>query len=81
MPIAAVSSKGQVTLPAKARRQLGIKAPARVSIEVQGKLIVIRPIPSLLDLAGTFGPPSTPEEEEESMIAAAVDRGLGRRRW
>jgi bifunctional DNA-binding transcriptional regulator/antitoxin component of YhaV-PrlF toxin-antitoxin module len=40
---AVVSSKGQVTLPAAMRRELGIELPAHIRFEVRGKALMITP--------------------------------------
>lgn len=47
-----VSEKGQVTLPAKLRRKLGIKPKSMVVVEERGEEIVLRPIKSIMDLSG-----------------------------
>jgi len=49
-----ISEKGQLTLPAKARRQLGIAPRSRVEIEVREKEIAIRPARSIRDVCGAF---------------------------
>ena len=54
MATALVSNKGQVTLPAKARRSLGIKPRSRVELEVRENEIVIRPARTVRDVAGIF---------------------------
>jgi len=54
MTMAWISEKGQVTLPAKARRKLGMEPKSRVEIEVRDKEIVIRPVGSILDACGAL---------------------------
>lgn len=49
-----VSSKGQITLPAAARRKLGIKPNMRLEVEVRDKEIAMRPVKSVLELGGIF---------------------------
>jgi AbrB family looped-hinge helix DNA binding protein len=39
-----VSSKGQLVIPACARRQLGIKAGTRVAVRVDGARLILQPI-------------------------------------
>ena len=51
MTLAQVSNKGQVTLPAKARKSLGIMPRSRVELEVRGNEIVIRPARTILDVS------------------------------
>ncbi len=40
---AIVSSKGQVTLPAKMRAQLGIQAGTKLHFELRGEKLVVKP--------------------------------------
>ena len=49
-----VSDKGQVTLPAQVRRRLGIKSRSRMEVEVRDDEIILRPVKSIMDLAGIF---------------------------
>ena len=78
MAVSTISSKGQITLPSKFRKELGLKPNDRVSIEASGNSIVIRKAVDLLDLAGFLGPALPPEVEREGMIREAVRRGLGK---
>ena len=41
---AIVSSKGQVTLPAAMRAELGIQAGSSIGFELRGKELVIKPV-------------------------------------
>ena len=41
--IATVSSKGQITLPAALRKQLGIEPGSQISFEADGKQLIIKP--------------------------------------
>lgn len=45
MPSVKVSSKHQISLPSKARRELGIEAGDRLSVEVAGDTLILRPRP------------------------------------
>jgi len=47
-----VSDKGQITLPAEMRRRFGLKSRSRVAVEVRDNEIVLKPMKSILDLAG-----------------------------
>jgi AbrB family looped-hinge helix DNA binding protein len=56
-----VSSKHQIVVPAQARRDLGIKAGDRLSVEVRGRSLVLRPGGSAADRLygmgrGVYGP-------------------------
>jgi AbrB family looped-hinge helix DNA binding protein len=48
-----VTSKGQVTIPVKIRRKLGIYEGSKVEIAEQDGIIVIKKRPSIFDLAGS----------------------------
>ena len=52
MITAQVSDKGQITIPAAVRKELGLKAKSRVEIEIRDKTAVIKPMLSILDLSG-----------------------------
>jgi len=49
-----VSERGQLTIPAEARRKLGIEPRSRVEIVVGDAEIVIRPLKSVRELRGIF---------------------------
>lgn len=74
MTYATVSSKGQITLPAEARRSLGIRPRDRITIEVSRGQIVLRAAPGILRLAGMAGK-AAPRGEER---AGAMDHVAGR---
>ena len=79
MTSATVSSKSQITLPAAACREVGIKPHDRVLIEVREKAIVVRPAPDLMSLAGALGRALAPGEEAAA-TARAMARKAGRKR-
>ncbi len=56
MSLATVSSKGQITLPAKVRLELGIRSRDKVQFFVRGNEIVIRPLRSFRQLRGSLSP-------------------------
>lgn len=70
MILATVSSKGQITLPAGARRALGIRQHSRVSVEVRKDELVIKSAPDLLALKGFAGKALPPEREQEALADA-----------
>ena len=45
MDIMKTSAKGQVVIPARIRRQIGLKPGQRVAVELDDGRIVLRPIP------------------------------------
>ncbi len=78
MSIATVSSKGQITLPAQARRACGLNLHDRVLIETRGKEIVIRAAGNLMEWAGFLGTARPPREERTAMAREVAARTRGR---
>ena len=56
MSLATVSSKGQITLPAKVRLKLGIRSRDKVQFFVRENEIVIKPLRSFRQLRGSVSP-------------------------
>ena len=54
MSLSTVSSKGQVTLPAKMRASLGINSKDKVQILLRDNEIVLKPVKSFRELRGTI---------------------------
>jgi AbrB family looped-hinge helix DNA binding protein len=48
-----VKKKGQITIPVKMRRKLGIEENSKLELAEQDDAIVIRKCPSIFDLAGS----------------------------
>ena len=78
MPIATVTSKGQLTVPAEVRERLGLRAGSRVTFAETGpgtyELRVERG--SVSELAGLFpwtGPPKSLEEMDDAVAAGATE--------
>jgi AbrB family looped-hinge helix DNA binding protein len=83
MQLARVSSKGQITLPAAARRKLGIKPHSAVEVITGDSEITIRPTRSIRELSGIFRdriPPGPPLgwEEERRIMEEAVAREVAK---
>jgi len=70
--ISTVSSKGQVTLPARMRRQLKLKPQDAVTIETIGDAIVIRRATEFLELKGFLGDALPAEVEKQGMLSAVL---------
>jgi len=49
-----ITSQGQITVPAKFRRQLGFKKNQKVLASVQDNKLVIEPAVDIMDLAGSL---------------------------
>lgn len=52
MGVATVSSKGQITLPARVRAELGIREKDKVQFLVRGGELVIKPLRSFREMRG-----------------------------
>jgi len=77
MTISTISAKGQITLPARLRRKLGIKPHGRVTVELADDAIVIRPATDFFALEGFLGKALAAEEERDYARKAAADRSRG----
>jgi AbrB family looped-hinge helix DNA binding protein len=74
MTTATVSSKSQITLPAAACREAGIKPHDRVLVEVRAGAIVIRSAPDLMDFKGSLGKALPRDEETRRTGRGLADR-------
>ena len=54
MMIVRISERGQISIPAAARKKLGIKPKSNVVIEFDENEITIKPMRSILEVAGVF---------------------------
>jgi AbrB family looped-hinge helix DNA binding protein len=79
MTVATVSSKGQITLPAAARREAGIRPHERVIIETRNGEIIVRAVPELMKFKGFAGKALPRKVEQEAMARAVADHVLQRR--
>jgi AbrB family looped-hinge helix DNA binding protein len=56
MSYSVVSSKGQITLPAKIRKRFGIHPNSKIQFLIRESDLVIKPVKSFRDLRGTITP-------------------------
>jgi antitoxin PrlF len=75
MATSMLSSKGQITLPVRMRRQLGLQPNDAVTIEAVEDTIVIRRAADFFELKGFLGKAHSRESEAKQMHSA-VDRHL-----
>lgn len=52
--IVSITSQGQVTIPAKIRRYLGLEKYKKASIRAESGKVIIEPLPDLLGLGGSL---------------------------
>jgi AbrB family looped-hinge helix DNA binding protein len=74
MTTATVSSKSQITLPAAACREAGIKPHDRVLVEVREGAIIIRSAPDLMGFKGVLGKALPRDVEIKKAERAMADR-------
>jgi AbrB family looped-hinge helix DNA binding protein len=73
MSLATVSSKGQITLPARIRAELGIRSKDKVRFFLRDNEIVIKPMKSFRELKGTVAPrKGDPRKSAEDAAARHV---------
>ena len=71
MAISTISEKGQITLPARMRRRLGLKPRDAVAIETVGDAIVVRRAVNFFELNGFLGQ-ALPADIEKKRMQDAV---------
>lgn len=49
-----ITSQGQISIPARLRRQLGLDKSKKALVSVEGEKIVVEPIEDILKLKGSF---------------------------
>jgi len=57
-----VTRRGQTTIPVEIRQKCGIKEGDKLLVELTDKGILFKPIPNLLDMAGTLAGYATTEQ-------------------
>ena len=62
-----VTRKGQITIPAKIRKKLKLIEGSRVSVKLEKDKIIIEPVISIFDLAGS-GSRETDSEELKKIL-------------
>lgn len=75
MSTTTVSTRGQITLPARLRNATGIKPRDRVLVEAVDRTIIIRAAPDLMQLYGFLGK-ALPEQEERISMAHGIERHI-----
>ena len=65
MQIVTITSQGQISIPAKIRRKLGLTKGGKAVVSTDGKEITIKPTKDLLDLAGSLKTNKKPLSNKE----------------
>ena len=61
----AITSQGQISIPAEVQRKLGFKKNSKASLKVEGKRIVVEPLTDFLNLKGSLQSYKKPLTSEE----------------
>ena len=80
MPIALLTSKGQLTIPKEVRNSLNLKPLERVVIVVEGDHAVIKPLRgNILDIGGSIRTPDHEKPINFKKVREAVRKRVGKR--
>jgi antitoxin PrlF len=80
MPIVALSSKGQITIPKQVRKALNLRPSEKVIIVVEGDQAIIKPLRgSLLDLGGSVKIPENEKSVDFRKIREEVKKKVAKR--
>lgn len=77
MYTATISAKGQITIPARVRKQLGVGPDDKVALIFRGNEVILKPLKGTIqNLRGSIPPRQQPEDLEEvrEKVKAAVVR-------
>jgi AbrB family looped-hinge helix DNA binding protein len=80
MATSTLSSKGQITLPVRMRRQIGLRPNDAVTIETVGDAIVIKRAADFFELRGFLGKACSPDIEAKRMRDAVGRHVLDKKR-
>jgi len=78
-----ITSQGQISIPAKVQRQLGLTRPGKAIVTVEEGKIVVEPLKDFLELKGslkTNKPPLTSSELHEAFAKYLAEEAVGKRR-
>ncbi len=80
--IATISSQGQVTIPAKVRRHLGLHK--KVVLDIAGGSLVVKPMPTSEDIWAVLDAPAkglglSRREKESAWVQAAIAKDKHKR--
>jgi AbrB family looped-hinge helix DNA binding protein len=71
-----VSDKGQVTLPAAVRRQLGITSKSRMEVEVRDNTVVLKPVGDLMDAFGALSEYAKGDAQDWDNVRGRTERAV-----
>lgn len=80
MPIAILTSKGQMTIPKEVRNALNLKPSEKVMIFVEGDQAIIKPLRgNILDIGGSIRLPDQENPINFKKVREEVKKRIGKR--
>jgi len=80
MPIAVMTSKGQMTIPKEVRKALGLKPAGKVIILVDGDQAILKPLKGdILDIGGSISIPNSQKPADFRKIREEVRKRMARK--
>ena len=76
-----ITSQGQMSIPAKVRRQLGLDAKKKAILSVEKGEIIIRPVQDILDLRGSLKSkkPALTNDQLHDMVGQQMAKDFSRK--
>ncbi len=66
--IVSITSQGQITIPASMRRRLALEKNKKAFVKTADNKIIIEPVPSVMDLAGSLKDKALKKKSIEQII-------------
>lgn len=80
MPIAILTSKGQMTVPKEVRKALNLKPSEKVIIVVEGDQAVIKPLKgNILDIGGSIRIPDKEKPVDFQKVREEVKKSIAKK--
>jgi len=80
MPIAILTTKGQMTVPKEVRKALNLKPSEKVIIVVEGNQAVIKPLKgNILDIGGSIRIPDKEKPVDFQKVREEVKKGVAKK--
>jgi AbrB family looped-hinge helix DNA binding protein len=80
MPVALLTSKGQVTIPKEVRKALNLKPSEKVIVIVEGNQAIIKPLRgNILDIGGSIKIPEKGKPADFHRVREEVKRRIARK--
>jgi AbrB family looped-hinge helix DNA binding protein len=80
MPVAVLTSKGQMTIPKEIRKALDLKPSEKVIIVVEGDHAVIKPLRgSILDIGGSIGIPDKEKPINFQRVRKEIEKRVAKK--